>query len=36
MAMGTPALAQVDLTGNWDPLYHEDNPERIPGPGMSL
>jgi len=24
--------AQVDLTGEWGPLYHEDRPERLPGP----
>lgn len=24
--------AQVDFSGNWAPLYHEDHPERIPGP----
>src|ERR1700722_3923757 len=27
-----PALAQVDLTGEWAPLYHEDGPERAPSP----
>ena len=27
-----PAAAQVDFSGQWAPLYHEDNPERIPGP----
>ena len=27
-----PALAQVDLTGEWNPRFHEDQPERIPGP----
>jgi glyoxylase-like metal-dependent hydrolase (beta-lactamase superfamily II) len=27
-----PAAAQTDLSGNWAPLYHEDQPERIPGP----
>ena len=29
---GERAIAQVDLSGNWVPLYHEDYPERIPGP----
>ena len=29
-----PAFAQVDFSGNWAPLYHEDNPERIPGPEL--
>ncbi len=27
-----PALAQVDLTGMWAPIFHEDFQERIPGP----
>jgi hypothetical protein len=27
-----PVLAQLDLTGVWSPRYHEDQPERIPGP----
>ncbi len=26
------AIAQIDFSGNWSPLYHEDYPERIPGP----
>ena len=25
MGVGAPARAQVDLTGSWGPLYHEDN-----------
>ena len=29
-----PALAQVDLSGTWTPLYQEDQPERIPGPDL--
>jgi hypothetical protein len=29
-----PAAAQVDFTGNWAPLYHEDLPDRIPGPEL--
>jgi hypothetical protein len=29
-----PAAAQVDFSGEWAPLYHEDNPERIPGPEL--
>ena len=29
-----PASAQVDLTGIWGPVYHEDQPERIPGPSL--
>lgn len=31
---GNSALAQADFTGNWAPLYHEDNPERVPGPEL--
>lgn len=34
LMMAAPALAQVDFSGNWAPLYHEDNPERIPGPEL--
>ena len=30
----TPAYAQADFAGNWAPLYHEDFPERIPGPEL--
>jgi hypothetical protein len=26
--------AQVDFSGQWAPVYHEDNPERIPGPEL--
>ena len=31
---GLPALAQVDFTGEWAPRFHEDEPERIPGPEL--
>jgi hypothetical protein len=31
-AAATPASAQVDLSGIWAPLFHEDQPERVPGP----
>ncbi|HEY7335966.1 MAG TPA: MBL fold metallo-hydrolase [Bryobacteraceae bacterium] len=27
-----PVFAQVDLSGEWNPLFTEDQPERIPGP----
>src|SRR5579863_4564461 len=27
-----PAFAQLDLSGEWAPEFHEDQPERIPGP----
>jgi hypothetical protein len=29
-----PAWAQVDFSGNWAPRFHEDQPERIPGPEL--
>jgi hypothetical protein len=29
-----PLSAQVDLAGHWNPLYHEDLPERLPGPEL--
>lgn len=29
---GLPAWAQLDPSGEWAPLFHEDFPERIPGP----
>ena len=31
-AASIPALAQIDLSGEWAPRFHEDQPERIPGP----
>jgi hypothetical protein len=30
----TPAFAQVSLVGEWSPRYHEDQPDRIPGPEL--
>jgi hypothetical protein len=27
-----PAFAQIDPSGEWAPVFHEDQPERIPGP----
>jgi glyoxylase-like metal-dependent hydrolase (beta-lactamase superfamily II) len=32
--IGSPMLAQYDLTGEWGARYHEDFPERIPGPEL--
>jgi hypothetical protein len=29
-----PALAQVDFSGEWAPRFHEDQPERVPGPSL--
>jgi cyclase len=34
IATAAPAVAQVDLTGMWAPLFHEDQVERIPGPDV--
>src|SRR5215471_13211882 len=34
LAIAVPAFAQVDFTGEWSPLYHEDSPERLPGPEL--
>jgi hypothetical protein len=36
MVLGTaaPALAQAELSGVWQPRYHEDQVERIPGPEL--
>jgi hypothetical protein len=30
----SPAAAQVSLVGEWSPRYHEDQPDRIPGPEL--
>jgi glyoxylase-like metal-dependent hydrolase (beta-lactamase superfamily II) len=32
--VASPAVAQVDLTGMWAPIFHEDQVERIPGPDV--
>src|SRR5271154_1705583 len=32
--LGVPAFAQTDLSGTWGPRFHEDQPERIPGPEL--
>ena len=34
MLAATPALAQVDFSGEWAPRHHEDQPERAPGPEL--
>ena len=31
---GAPALAQVNLSGDWAPRMHEDQPDRGPGPEL--
>ena len=33
-AGAVPASAQADFDGVWQPRYHEDQPERIPGPEL--
>lgn len=35
LLFGSPLLAQLDLTGIWSPVFHEDQPERIPGPELA-
>ena len=32
--VSVPASAQMDLTGSWQGIFHEDQPERIPGPAL--
>jgi glyoxylase-like metal-dependent hydrolase (beta-lactamase superfamily II) len=32
--LSAPLFAQYDLTGEWGARYHEDQPERIPGPEL--
>src|SRR3979411_187691 len=34
LAAAAPARAQVSLIGEWSPRYHEDQPDRIPGPEL--
>lgn len=34
LLLAAPATAQVDFTGNWGVRFHEDYPERIPGPSL--
>jgi hypothetical protein len=29
-----PAFAQIDVTGNWAAIFHEDQLERVPGPAL--
>jgi hypothetical protein len=33
-AATAPSAAQMNLVGEWSPRYHEDQPERIPGPEL--
>jgi len=34
LASATPAHAQVDFSGVWQPIYQEDVPERLAGPAL--
>src|SRR6266853_3008834 len=34
LAARAPASAQVDFSGEWAPRFHEDQPERVPGPPL--
>lgn len=34
MALAIPAQAQIDLSGEWAAVFHEDSDERRPGPEM--
>jgi hypothetical protein len=33
-ASGTASAQNIDFSGAWMPLYHEDGPERLPGPEL--
>ena len=36
LTLASPAAAQeTDFTGEWVPIFHEDGPERIPGPELA-
>jgi hypothetical protein len=32
LLLASSAIAQIDLSGEWAPRFHEDQPERRPGP----
>ena len=34
LAIASPSSAQIDITGSYNALFHEDQPERIPGPAL--
>src|SRR5438445_6473841 len=34
LLLSTSASAQVDFSGEWAPRFHEDQPERVPGPAL--
>jgi hypothetical protein len=33
LTVSESAFAQMDIVGEWAPLFHEDTPDRLPGPG---
>lgn len=35
LALIKPVFGQVDFSGEWAPIYHEDAPERLPGPELA-
>lgn len=34
LASAAPAEAQIDITGSFNAVFHEDQPERLPGPAL--
>ena len=34
LAAASPAFAQADFTGSFNTIFHEDQPERVPGPAL--
>src|SRR5262245_10095259 len=34
MFAGHPAFAQMDFSGEWQPIFYEDQPERVAGPEL--
>jgi hypothetical protein len=32
---GPAAAQEIDFTGQWNPIFHEDGPERLPGPEIA-
>jgi len=34
LALASPASAQFDITGSYNAFFHEDQPDRIPGPSL--
>src|ERR1700756_5554992 len=34
LLLALPAVAEMDFSGEWAPRFHEDQPERVPGPEL--